>query len=271
MHANDLVAEAVESERLVADALERNGYARIHPNYLLARGGDVAIGRRDFLESIRELPIDWHCTDHNRYRRYGVFDLRPWSGDLESLPPAWDSEKGEFVMEYLQSSSLNPEHAGNVRMFAALTEAQRTNRFLRWAIETCFRSLPWKQTRRSILVGVHIIRLEAQRGMPSASSPDYLHRDGEPWTFGFLLERHGVVGGENVIAPAKLANIHPDELADRAVIERFTLEQPLEGWVVDDRKVSHYVSPVRVVGDRDRGSRTILLIDFCVAIPDRVE
>jgi len=38
--------------------------------------------------------------------------------------------------------------------------------------------------------------------------------------------------------------------------------------VVRDNRVSHYVAPVEVAKDETIGWRTVLLLDFCRAIPE---
>ena len=249
-------------------ALIRDGYARTEPEFIADDSGDLAKARTSFLRTIRKNPLDGHCANGNRYRRYGVFILHPWSGMLESIPPVWDADQNERVARYLQSARINPEHGGKARAFAPLTTTQRTNLFLRSTIMRCFRSIPWSDLSQPVIVGVHVIQLIAHRDAPAVSSPDALHRDGEPWTWAFLLDRRGVIGGENTIAMPDAANKHPSEVSDRDIIDRFTLRKPFEGWVVDDRKVSHYVSPVSVDSKHVTGWRTILLIDFTPAVPD---
>lgn len=64
------------------------------------------------------------------------------------------------------------------------------------------------------------------------------------------------------MADATAAGMPATSLAPSQVIDRFVLLNPLQGWVVDDRRVSHYVSPVEVVTGAIEGHRTVLLIDF---------
>jgi hypothetical protein len=118
-------------------------------------------------------------------------------------------------------------------------------------------------------VNVHIVQIFATPGRPGVSSPPVLHRDGEFYTFAFLLERRNVMGGENVIGSLNVANKHPNEIPASEIIARFTLQKPLEGYVVDDHRVSHFVDAV-VVDEATAclGYRTILLIDFTPAVPD---
>ena len=52
------------------------------------------------------------------------------------------------------------------------------------------------------------------------------------------------------------------------MIARFTLEKPWEGWVVNDKRVAHYVWPIEVAAGYERGRRVILLTDFTPMAPD---
>jgi hypothetical protein len=254
-------------ERAVSDTLDRVGYARVDVTFVGTDNGDATFARHQFLEAARDNPQDDHSKNGERRRRYGVFIFHPWAGMLDSLPPVWDPERKEWVTRYLQSATLNPEQNGAPRAFAPLTEGQRTNLFLRSTIKKCYRALPWHEYARPIIVGVHIIQLIARPNSPGISSPNFLHRDGEPWTWAFLIERYAVVGGENFIAAPEVANRHPNEVTAPDLLARFTLEQPFEGWVVNDSRVSHYVAPVFVADGYEVGWRTILLIDFSPAIP----
>jgi hypothetical protein len=258
-----------ESEKALASTFAANGFLQIDPSFLTGRGGSVAESRRKFLESIRRLPPDWECAAKNRFRRYGVFAYRPWDDDSSCLPPEWDAERGEHVVEYWQPPNVNPEYAGKRRLFAALTESQRNSLFLKDAIGACFRVAPWTESRKPIWVGVHVVRQVATSLLASTVSPNHLHLDGERFTFGFLLERSGVIGGENFIAPRKFANLHPTEVAPH-VLQQFTLENQFAGWAVDDLRVCHHANGIGVAEGCEIAVRTMLLIDLCVSIPLRV-
>ena len=131
-------------ERKVARALRQRGYALLDNEFFGGRDPEIRESRIKFAELCRELPKDEQGGDQNRYRRYGVFILLPWSWTLEAVPPVWDQEKRKLVSYYMQSSQLNPEAGGQKRSFAPLTEEQANSKFLRQAIMTSFRSIPWK-------------------------------------------------------------------------------------------------------------------------------
>ncbi|MHB8270662.1 2OG-Fe dioxygenase family protein [Bradyrhizobium sp.] len=245
--------------------LKSAGYARVNSLFATGRSRKLMVARRAFIRSIHDLPIDTHSLIGNRYRRYGVFDLNSQNNKLTIQPPVWNAARGDWVTRYRQDAQYNSEYEGKVRSFSSLTEGQRTNQFITWLILKCVRCLPWSKIPKSIVVGVHIIQLCARYGTPAASTPDFLHRDGEPWTWAFLLERVAVEGGQNTIAVPSAINMHPRDVSDDRIVDQFTLRKRFEGWVVNDQRVSHYVSPVSVAGGRSIGWRTVLLIEYSKA------
>jgi hypothetical protein len=255
-------------EYRVAEALARDGYAHLDDEFFGGRDPDLKKARTAFAESCRELPKDGDGGNSNRNRRYGNLVLLPWSWTLEPVPPVWSDAKNRHVSTYFQSSQINPQDGGKTRSFAPLAEEQQNSSFLKYTIMACFRSLRWKYPRQPVLVGVHLIQLTALPNAPGVSSPDLIHQDGEPYTFAALVERYGIVGGENLITIITAANKHPSAVPDDAVIERFTLDEPWHGWVVDDSKVAHYVSKIELAQGHQRGARTIILIDFTPMVPD---
>lgn len=259
---------ALIPEKRAAEALASKGFAHLDSEFFGGRDPDLKRARIAFVESCRELPEDNHAGERNRNRRYGTFILLPWNWRLEPVPPVWDSEKKELVSRYLQSSQLNPEHNGKARSFAPLTEEQTSNAFLHHAIMASFRALRWPYPNQPVAVGCHIIELVAKPGARGVSSPDLIHRDGEPFTVAALIERNGIVGGENLITVPDVANRHPSEVPGDAIIERFTLERPWDGWIVDDKRVAHYVSPIEVADGYETGNRIVILIDFTPMVPN---
>jgi hypothetical protein len=263
-----MTAIALIPERRVAEALAARGFAHLNSEFFGGRDPDLKRVRNAFVETCRELPKDDHAGERNRNRRYGLFILLPWNWRLEPVPPVWDPKRNELISRYLQSAQLNPEYNGNVRSFAPLTEAQTSNAFLHHAIMASFRSLRWNYPNQPVAVGCHIIELVAKLGAPGVSSPDLIHRDGEPFTVAALIDRKGITGGENLITVPELANKHPSEISGDGIIERFTLERPWDGWIVDDKRVAHYVSPIEVADGYQTGNRIVILIDFTPMVPN---
>ena len=83
------------------------------------------------------------------------------------------------------------------------------------------------------------------------SSPNCLHKDGEPYTYVHLLKRDGIVGGESLVADNS-----------KQPLFEVTLHDLLDTLVVRDETVFHHVKPIRVLPDSEEGYRLVLLIDF---------
>ena len=68
-----------------------------------------------------------------------------------------------------------------------------------------------------------------------------MHQDGEPVTFVHLIERVGVRGGVNIIAPPQFADQHPRDIPQGAKLDEFTIEESLESYAVVDAATNRAV------------------------------
>ena len=92
-------------------------------------------------------------------------------------------------------------------------------------------------------------------------SPNCMHQDGEMFDFVVLVGRKNVGGGANYIGEASLANQPIALIPDDKMLECFTLEQPFEGFCVEDVRVSHGVTPVHLLDGAESGYRRTMLLD----------
>ncbi len=232
----------ISIERSPRQDLERQGYACF-------KGSDLSVPQhlRQELSSLRRdfetLPLDPYCASGNRHRRHSRYVLLPWLDLLESRP----------ISHYLQDRELNPTDGGVIRTFERLGRAMEANAFLRAMIlfdffNTTFEKATWSTP---VDVGVHAIRMVARPGLPGVSSPNRLHKDGEPFTFIHLIERHGITGGENLVTDN-----------DKQLLVRMTLNDRLDTVTVSDKDVYHHVEPIDVAPGESKGYRDVLLIDF---------
>lgn len=242
--------------------LERNGFARISAEEFTTNAVfDEAFGL--LRRAARALPTDHTDQTAGRARRYGRFVYLPWVGEDYPVPPRHYRHSGEFGLEYTQPASLNSEAGGVRRIFAPLAGPHYRNRALLSLIEHFRSQLPFDSDTlmEAMQVGVHLIKLEARPGKDAKASPNLVHRDGEPYTVAVLLDRFAVEGGENVITHPAFHDRQIEGVPAEAIRARFTLEQPLDAYVVDDAAVAHYVAPVAAAGDGP-GVRTVMLLDF---------
>jgi len=232
------------------------------------QGGDLVYAPeaetfwQDLQAASSTLPRDEYCKAGNRYRRYAQYVTMPWSNTLQPLPPG----------EYYQSAEYNAVDGGVGRWFAPLTPREQLNPFLLGLIWFDLHQIPWpkKKFQRPIQVGVHFVKHVAEPGRAGISSPDELHRDGEPYTFVHLVERSGVEGGVNTIAPLAYTGYQPTDVPPNDLLLQVVLTSPLDSFVVSDVAVCHHVSAVNVMPGYERGSRSVLLIEFLPLIPEIV-
>ncbi len=223
--------------------------------FVYLQGADFAVPQSliepldSLVEAYLHFPEDRYAETGCRFRRHQRFILIP--EPLTLMPTE--------VSNYAQSVLLNPENGGVVREFEPLPDELAANRFLHALIRYDFTQSPFARVSSSNLaydVGLHLIRLCARPGQPGVASPNKLHKDGEWVTWIHLMSRHGIRGGESVVADN-----------DMRVLFQATLEQRLDTVAVWDDAVFHAVNPVEVEEGRDEGYRDVLIVDFTPMLP----
>ncbi|MGW1174009.1 2OG-Fe dioxygenase family protein [Kitasatospora sp. NPDC002543] len=251
--------------------VRREGWARLGAADL---GIDVDAMAEDLAElaaAYQDLPADPYARATHRFRRYSHAVHLPWTGELSYVPGAPDEEFGT-VTEYWQDEH-NPEYPRVRRRLPDIPPALRGNRLLDALIRADLGHALWLEDlhRVPVYVGVHLIALGVHgRDQVAVSSPDCLHQDGgspATFTFAHLVGRRNVEGGENVIATPGSAGRRPDALPPEDIHARFVLTEPLDGYGVHDRRVSHYVGPVRLGAAGGDGRRDILIVGIAPYTP----
>ncbi|MGW4380590.1 2OG-Fe dioxygenase family protein [Kitasatospora sp. NPDC004531] len=264
-------APPVASEGDSRARVRRAGYARLGPADL---GVDLPAAAADLAEltsAYRELPPDPYALETNRFRRYSHAVHLPWTGELSFVPGAPDPDFGTVTV-YWQDEH-NPEYPRVPRRLPDVPAGLHGNGLLNALIRADLDHALWLEDlhRAPVYVGVHLITLGVEgRRRVAVSSPDCLHQDGgspATFTFAHLIGRRNVEGGENVIASPDCAGRQPDTLPADALYDRFVLSDPLDGYGVHDCRVSHYVGPVRLAADAERGWRDILIIGISCYAP----
>ncbi len=241
---------AISSEIDLERQLKDPGYVHVECDDLHVRD-DLLPALSDLEAAYERLPLDRYCSQRNRRRRHSRFVLLPWEPHISHRP----------MSAYFQKRDLNPDHGGMVRKFEDLEPDTVHSPFLLALLDFDFMSAPFSAEDLSCPfdVGVHLVRVEASPGMPGTSSPDCLHKDGEPFTFIHLIRRFQVVGGKNIIADN-----------DKKFLAEVTLSHRLETIAVSDRDVYHQVEKIETQPGAARGFRDVLLIDFTPMKPDLV-
>lgn len=251
----------------IARHLKHHGWARFNLHDLLIQE-KLDRGFPQFAARAAScLPVDPYDESCARRRRYGVFVWIPASRQLIAVSRHFDAA-GNPIVPYTQDSTFQSEFGGDVRWFAGLKEELLNDPFLLTLVETdaaiaiSSGALPHAV---SYYVGLHVISLQPTGSDMAVITPDELHCDGEPVTFAHLLDRMNVVGGENTVADVGSVGAQPGNLGPASMRAQFTLHDSGDGFVVDDRMVSHHVSGVELKNNAREGRRCVALVDFCPA------
>lgn len=193
-----------------------------------------------FADSWNDLALDRFMADGGRYRRrrHAVFGITGESVERRPHQP------------HFQSLDYNPLNGGVERWFepvrAEIGDGQSLHTILRYCGALFAPLAPevgrWK-------VEVHQFRIEARGGEAGQPTPEGMHRDGVDYVLVLLIARHNIASGTTGILDA-----------ERRELGSFTLTQPLDAALVDDRRVYHGVTAVEALDPAQPAWRDVLVV-----------
>lgn len=191
----------------------------------------------EFAASWNRLRLDRYMADGGRYRRrrHAVFSVS--AGRVRRLAHR----------PHYQGLDYNPLNGGVKRWFEPIEPAIGRGKTLRSILAFAARRFgagPWR-------VEVHQFRIEARAGRAGRPTPEGAHRDGVDHVLALLVERRNVRRGRTTIA----------DVAGRS-LGAFTLREPLDAALLDDRKVYHGVTPIEPLDRSKPGYRDVLVVTF---------
>jgi len=174
-----------------------------------------------------------------RKRRHAVFAVEP--GTAEALPHR----------PHYQSPEYNPLQGGIQRELEPIVPAAAESASLRTALLQGARIFaPLAQVSRWE-VEVHQFRIEARLGRPGAPTPEGMHRDGVDHVMVLMVRRVNIREGTT--------SIHG---SDRHELGAFTLAQPFDAALVDDRRALHAVTAVEPIDPNEPAYRDVLVMTY---------
>ena len=219
---------------------------------LLEEGGPLADGALAdgaladwdrFAASWDDLGLDTYMADGGRYRkrRFAVFGARAGDAAISRKPH----------QPHYQGRDYNTLNGGIERWFAPILPeiggGPTLTTILRWC-RGLFDRLAGPQDWH---IELHQFRIEARRGTAGQPTPEGSHRDGVDYVLVLLVGRRNIQSGET--------SIHAP---DGRTLGSFTLTEPLDSALVDDRRVLHGVTAVEPVDPALPGFRDVLVVTF---------
>ncbi len=159
----------------------------------------------------------------------------------------------------------NPEHKGSTRYFASLPDHIKNNVALQALITNATARAEWSnyERRRPVVVGVHLVSQRVTNERPvSVVTPKAVHQDGETYGYVHLMERQNVEAGWNVVTKNEALGLDPAAVPQDMALQRFCLNEPLEGFGLRDADVGHGVEPITLTPGCTSGFRNTVLIDL---------
>lgn len=227
-----LLAPSLTLPRELGAILRQQGYAVLNAQSVRELAGCSAADLNALRPLWDDLPPDTYLKDGGRYRRRRHACFVVQGEHVSQAPPR----------AHWQPVEYNALHGGMQRWFEPIRPALLVQpvwpKLLQWLGEVCS-ALKGVQTW---YVEAHQFRIDTTDGI-GRPTPEGAHRDGVDLVAVFLIERHGVKGGETRVFEAAGPNG-----------QRFTLTEPWSVLLLDDARVIHESTPIQPIaraGHRD--------------------
>jgi hypothetical protein len=224
-------------------AVGQDGFAFVHASAMreiLGPFGSWSDWQR-FADSWNDLRVDTYMADGGRYRRrrHAVY----LAGETVDRAPH---------QPHYQALDYNPLNGGIARWFEPIAPDVADGPTMRTILTFC-RSLfdSVAPATRRWRAEVHQFRIEARAGEEGRPTPEGLHRDGVDYVLVLLVQRQNIASGTTTIHGR-----HGEQLGD------FTLIEPFDAALLDDRRVRHGVTPVRALDPAAPAHRDVLVVTF---------
>ncbi len=223
----------------------------IETGYSLKKGDFFKLNK-DGLASFAALADCWNHLGPDPYykgkegcyrvRKYSDFFFDPKNGSLQRCNH----------VPYFQSLKMNSYVGGKKRDFEDVDAVVYSNPFFIDLVAKDFLSLPIeeKYLNEKWICQIHMIRIVVGADLETPVTPEGIHSDGYPFAgVHFIGKTDNLLGGESSVYTYE----------EKPLVSA-TFSTPLDALYLEDRKMKHYVSPIRAKGKQ--GHRDILAISF---------
>ena len=217
------IDEALEDEARRSAAI---GFAFVPAAHLRAALGAAALAAWPaFAASWNHLELDTYMADGGRYRRRRYATL--------SAPAQGDALAVEPEQPHYQSRDYNRLNGGIARHFAPIDRAVLAAPTMQSVLHLGLALFRQLHPRRAAHIEVHQFRIEARADALGRPTPEGAHRDGVDFVLVMMVARVNVGSGTTEIFDL-----------ERRRIDSFTLVEPGDTALVDDRRALHGVTPI---------------------------
>jgi hypothetical protein len=196
-----------------------------------------------FLDSWSRLEQDQYMADGGRYRkrRHATYAIES-AGQSARLMP---------YQPHYQTADYNPLNGGVARYFAPILEDLHQSITLAALLEFGNRVFSQISGNPQWHIELHQFRIEARDGRMGKPTPEGVHRDGVDFVIVVMIKRVNIDSGATTIYDL-----------DNQLVGEFTLRDPFDMVLVNDRKLYHGVTPITQLDADTEAFRDVLVITF---------
>lgn len=222
------------------------GFVAVEAPHFRSLAGEAALADwSTFAQSWDRLEMDEYMRDGGRFRRRRFARFLATGGTLTREPHG----------PHFQSREYNTLNGGIDRWFEPVTDAIAahpvTERLLELCVDVFTRATGVDSKRVVWKIEMHQFRIEPGKDEEGRPTPEGMHRDGVDWVFVGLVARTGVAGGVTGIGDASGRSLGS-----------FTLSEPLDAVFLDDHRVRHGVTPIKLLTPDHPAHRDVLVLTF---------
>jgi hypothetical protein len=197
----------------------------------------------EFLDSWGRLEQDQYMADGGKYRkrRHATYAIQN-AGEAASLMP---------YQPHYQTADYNPLNGGVARYFAPILDDLHHSLTLAALLE--FGNSIFSQISGNYHwhIELHQFRIEARDGKLGKPTPEGVHRDGVDFVIVVMIKRVNIDSGATTIFDL-----------DNSLLGEFTLREPFDMVLVNDRQVYHGVTPISPLDTNAEAFRDVFVITF---------
>lgn len=214
---------------------------------------------------------DYRCSNERRRR------LDEGYVDVENLEIRWcqansNTYDGEETIEFNAPKYSDQEISSEIRSYRRILKSRQINQLLAILTKTFVKKVENIENRelgRFVYARFHVIGYFPELNLLSKAIPDMIHQDDVEWTQIILLEKINIEGGVNMFFSVNAAGKNHNELIGTEIVT-INMKNFFDSIAWDDRKSSHFVTPMSKKENGRAGSRIILIIDIWESNPTSI-
>lgn len=212
-------------------------------DWLTAEDAQALQDWQAFAASWDDMPLDEYMADGGRYRRRRYATLSATAGQADvHLEPH---------QPHYQSLDYNRLNGGIAREFEPILPEIVAGETFRSVLGFCHRLFSEFQPRAKWHIECHQFRIEALGEVAGKPTPEGIHRDGVDYVLVMMVRRVNISSGTTTMHDL-----------DQRLLGSFTLEQPLDCAIVNDKRCMHGVTPVEQIDPECPAYRDVLVVTF---------